>query len=329
MPHPRSMPLILALWYWALSSGIACVSTAVRQHKQDVVAEVPERMDVGSTATVYPGPLDVTNQYRSTVLFEGSNGRCSGVLMTADRVLTAGHCVCAKRKVSSSDRKKLKDRRRQAFPQESAGGREKLLTTVEMINDGSQCSGSLAVFVVNHAEPPEETTGTLYLATTVHPHPHFLMLEDAQGKAVYNEADLAILQLSSAVGEHIRPIQLPSAEVRPKQNILLVGHGPGKTHWPEKRWGFRHVGKSRVTTLERHPSGSTRIAASSPEHGTRVFGGDSGGGGFLQDDDTVLVGIISATSEKHGAILESVHAQLKWLEAEGLGTPHSSQASPP
>ena len=44
-----------------------------------------------------------------------------------------------------------------------------------------------------------------------------------------------------------------------------------------------------------------------------ILKGDSGGGGFSQEDDTLLLGIISARLDGQGAVFESVYPHVEWL----------------
>ena len=110
------------------------------------------------------------------------------------------------------------------------------------------------------------------------------------------------------------------AEVRLNEYIVMVGYGLGETEYPKTIFGFRHFGESRVTRIDRLASGGMRFAAmEQPNDGgipSRIQAGDSGGGGFSKADDTVLLGIVSSSSEEHGSILESIYPHRKWLEAE-------------
>ncbi|MBN1205255.1 MAG: hypothetical protein JXB05_10055, partial [Myxococcaceae bacterium] len=82
-----------------------------------------------------------------------------------------------------------------------------------------------------------------------------------------------------------------------------------------------HVNGYAIATVERLASGSVKFLARAPSHAAkpapRVYGGDSGGGGFSKADDRVLVGVISAFgNDGASSIFTSVLAYKDWLKKE-------------
>jgi hypothetical protein len=280
---------------------------------------------------VYPGPLDFKNRYLSNVIILNTNSAdmpsgCSGVLTTPSTVITAAHCVCTKREFIPSDKEKVETQLKQAVP---SGGKEKkqqatwkdnILGNARTIANGSSCLSRPKVLVISYLGSPPLFVPAEYQTRDVHPHPRFLMLNGDGDKGLFREADLAILRLETPVTETFRSIKLPRAEVRLNEDIVMVGYGLGETEYPKTAFGFRHFGESKVTRIDRLASGGTRFSALglSLDGGTpsRIQAGDSGGGGFSKADDTVLLGIVSSSSEQHGSIFESIYPHQKWLEAE-------------
>jgi hypothetical protein len=317
-----------------LLAFVGCAQPAPLQDQSwEPAFEEPGGLDVGSSLAVYPGALDLKNRYLSNVIINsdsaGVPSACSGVLITSSKVLTAAHCVCAKRAITSSDRVKAEDQLNQAASSNTKADpakkpwtqwRSNILRNARTVTDSSSCLVLPLVLVINYLGPPAKFDPAKYQASAVHPHPRFLSLDDDKGQGLFREADLAIIHLQYPVRESFRAIKLPSAEVRLKEYIVMVGYGLGETGYPEIAFGFRHFGESQVTRIDRLASGSTRFSAlEQPADGgvpSRIQLGDSGGGGFSKADDTVLLGIVSSSSGGHGSIFESVYPHRKWLEAE-------------
>ncbi len=306
----------------------------VHERPQQASFGVPGGVDVGSTLAVYPGPLDLENRYLSNVLLYNITataipGGCSGVLATPRKVITAAHCVCAKREITASDREKIEKQLDRAAPfniktdkgkRQLTDWKSNILGNTHTLTDASSCLARPMVLVIGYLEPPAPPVRNIYQASAVRPHPRFLSMDDNEDKGLFREADLAIVHLEQPVTQSVRSIKLPTAEIRLNEDIIMVGYGPGETHYPKTTFGFRHFGESKVTHIDRFASGGMRFTAlEQPNDGgtpSRIQAGDSGGGGFSKADDTLLLGIVSARSEERGSIFESVYPYREWLEEE-------------
>ena len=89
MLHPRTLSLSMIL----LFTGTGCVSDSVEKPSKE-------------SAYILGGKLDAGNLYPNTVMLSARRNRleegdCSGVLISPHRVLTAAHCVCMEKPVTS------------------------------------------------------------------------------------------------------------------------------------------------------------------------------------------------------------------------------------
>jgi|GEM_PF-1948358 len=331
MPRDWISSLVLVRWVLALLLICGCASPSPpRTEPSHDSMDGPIGVDLGGRATVYPGTLDFMNRYISNVIVlvgPGDDpGACSGVLMAPDKVLTAAHCLCMGRQVTEPDRSTIEARldaayrpngRSEQAKRQKEAWKKGLVSQAQALMDGSNCQRQARVLIINYVAKTKSYIPSEYNVTAVSPHPRFLSLEGSQGDGLFREADLAIIRLSRAVTEDFQPIHLPNKEVYQGQRITLVGYGLGETEYPLTAFGFRHFGGSQITKIDRLASGSTRFATAAQDSGgrelSRNYEGDSGGGGFSQEDDTVLVGIISARLDKQGAVFESVYPHQQWL----------------
>ncbi|KFE63168.1 trypsin-like serine protease [Hyalangium minutum] len=294
-----------------------------------------------STSAVYPGALDAKNRYLSNVAIhtgakrEDGSEHCSGVLISPQELLTAGHCVCMKRKLSTPDARAELDRRlREALPSSGRSAaerasidaqRKRILANTATLIDSSLCAPNVRVEVVEYLPSPPDTPPSLrlgrYSGKVIHPHPKLLVLDDAMGTSWFREADLALIHLATPVRERFRPIALPDKEVQVGSPIVMVGLGFGEDNGTTTEFGDRHYGESVIETVERLAPDSIKFLARAPPQGAtpapRVYGGDSGGGCFSKTGNRVLVGVISAFgNDGTSSIFTSVFAYREWLNKE-------------
>jgi hypothetical protein len=295
----------------------------------------------GGISAVYPGPLDSKNRYLSNVAIHTNAKRadgsehCSGILVSPRDILTAGHCVCMKRKLSTTASKDgVAQKLREAMPSHGKMPSAKaaiedlearILANADTVIDSSLCTSLVKVDVVEYLPQEANTASSLrqtqYIGRVIHPHPRLLVVDDAAGISWFREADLALIHLSAPVNARFRPIKLPAREVEVGNSIVMVGHGFGEDGDTTNEFGDRHYGESSITAVERWNSGSVKFLAHEPSQGSkpapRVYGGDSGGGCFSKSDDRVLIGVISAFgSDGASSIFTSVFAYKDWLNQE-------------
>ncbi len=240
------------------------------------------------------GEIDRENLYPSAVLVmmddtEEFGINCSGVAISRLVILTAGHCVCARRKKDPPE------------PRESA------------IIDSTQCAASAAVETTVYStqtEHGEQITNSLSKTRkgTVRPHPDLKIVLDEQGHVVSTHADLALIFLKEPV--EVQPAPVGHEEVRVNDSVIIVGHGYDEVE--DVLDNERRFCLNRVTRILE--PGGERIQVEQP--GKHRYRGDSGGPCFLQKPTgPVLVGISSRWLGE-GATFTGLHGYTGWLREE-------------
>lgn len=249
--------------------------------------------------------------------------------MNASLILTAGHCLCMKRSISTDERREELRRRLDGILP-SQGKKElddlkiRVVKNAAVVIDSTHCAEEVDVEFVEYVAPrpniKSKAISTAYSSAAIRPHPGLLIVEDAEGTTWFREADLAFIRLAAPVEDPFRSVKLPATAIRAGDKVVMVGYGFGANGRTTKNFGDRHYGESQVINIERAPSGGVKfLARKQPPGGQppRLYPGDSGGGCFSQADDTVLVGIASAVwKDGESSIFTSVYPYRQWIREE-------------
>lgn len=323
-----------------LGADLGCSSNAAHE----VALSVPGPLHgpfAATLSTVHPGRLDEANRYLPAVGVntpakkkEGEDD-CSGVLISPRLVLSAGHCVCMRRPFVPSDVARVKASLAKVLAshpeKKQAAILKQLVGMAHAIIDGSNCADLSTVTVVTYASLAEEGGGEeeadlnyvskQYGGRRIRPHDELLVLYDKQGRAIFREADLALIVLGKPVKSLMPPIKLAASEVQLGERVVMVGYGYGRTERVAKTYGNRHWAESVVVELGRSDSADVKLyARETPSGGgtpAGIYGGDSGGPCFRKADETELVGIaVGITSENETeklSVFTSVYPHREWI----------------
>jgi hypothetical protein len=255
------------------------------------IKEVPTQARLMELA----GRVDTANRYPSGVLITVEFGQdrrsvCSGAIISRWLVVTAGHCVCRSRPVTS----------------EPGSPRE--------IIDNSACARAAevqtmlyepAVLMANTDVPVRRD----YIEGEVQPHPELRVLVD-EGQVASSHADLAVIILKEPLGERFRPLPLADSEVELNETLVITGSGHDEL---SRRYdGERRFSRNRVTEVLPSGGGRMRIEQPSGHH----YKGDSGGPCLREGPGGAILAGVSSRNLGEGEAITSIYEYRDWLLEE-------------
>lgn len=171
-PLPDQLPGASRTWglFLLIASGCSATATMTGRDRPPGSGLVFPLAFARTISAVHPGQIDRANHYLPAVRVQtaskAADGQsdCSGVLLSSRVVVTAGHCLCPKRKFAPADVPKVTRLVDTALASETRARRESMLAEIlketTTIIDSAKCSG-LSTVLSRTYPPPSPDAGTV------------------------------------------------------------------------------------------------------------------------------------------------------------------------